>query len=159
MMAAARTTRPRTSRGRGLEREFRSRPGASNSATEAAATMAMGTASENIDRQPNRPTSTPPMNGPTAALTDVRRSNSPKASPRRSGGAISRMIAVELVETNAPLTAWSTRAPSRTANVGASAASSDANPNPSTPARNVDRCPNRSPSEPATGNATATAAR
>ena len=99
-------------------------PAAAN--TDAAATSAIGTASENIDRQPNAPTSTPPMNGPTAALTDVSRSNRPNASPRRPGGAISRTIATELVETRAPLTACRTRAPSRTANDVASAASSDA---------------------------------
>ena len=120
--------------------------------------VAIGTASENIDRQPNRPTSTPPMNGPIAALTDVSRSNSPNASPRRPGGAIS----------GRSQSSWWRRRPRHgLEHAGAledregraSDASSDANPNPSTPARNVDRWPNRSPSEPATGNATATAAR
>ena len=73
--------------------------------------------------------------------------------------AISRTIATELVDTRAPLTACRMRAPSRTVNEVESAASSDARPNARTPARNVVRWPNRSPSDPLTGRATATAPR
>ena len=124
-----------------------------------AANSATGTAITNSDRQPNAPTSTPPMNGPMAALVETSMSNSPNAAPRRSGGDIPRTSATEVVETSAPLTAWRTRASAKSSKDRAAAASSEAIANASTPTRKTRRWPNRSPRLPLAGSATVTAPR
>ncbi len=103
------------------------------------ASSATGTATMKIQRQPSPATNKPPMSGPIAALVDTSMSNSPNAAPRRSGGAISRSSATELVETSAPLAAWSTRDTARTSKDGAAAASADASANAATPKRNTRR--------------------
>ena len=100
-----------------------------------------------------------PDERPAAALVDTRRSKSPKASPRRAGGAASRMSDAELVETNAPLTACRTRPAWRRPKDVATAATAEAAAKTRTPARKSRRWPNRSPREPLAGRATATAPR
>ena len=85
------------------------------------------------------------MNGPIAALIDVIPSNRPNAAPRRSTGAMARTSASDVVEINAPLSAWSTRESARTANEGATAASSDDRAKATTPTRKTGRWPYRSP--------------
>ena len=79
------------------------------------------------------------MSGPTAALVETSMSKSPNADPRRSAGDIARNRATELVETNAPLTAWRTRASASTSNEVAVAARADASANAATPTRNSRR--------------------
>ena len=81
------------------------------------------------------------MNGPMAALVETSMSNRPKAAPRRSGGDIARTRATDVVDTSAPLTAWSTRDSARTSNDGATAASSEATANATTPMRKIGRWP------------------
>ena len=101
--------------------------------------MATGTATMKIQRHPSPATSSPPMSGPMAALVETSMSNNPNAEPRRSGGAISRSRATELVETSAPVTAWSTRDSASTSKDMAAAASVEASAKPTTPKRNTRR--------------------
>ena len=134
----ARRPSPGRSIGRGVARRSWRRPPAAvvpRRPTATAAKIATGTATTNNDRQPRPPTSSPPTSGPTAALVDTSMSNSPNADPRRSGGAIARSNATELVETSAPVTAWSTRDSARISNETAVAASADANANARDPER------------------------
>ena len=134
-------------------------PGGASRPTVTNATTATGTTNRKSERQPSPLTMIPPMSGPIAALIEVRLSNMPKAAPRRCGGASAATRAVELVATNAPLTAWRTRATARTKKVGANAARIDAAPKPTTPTRKERRWPTRSPIVPLTGSTIATAAR
>ena len=99
---AARRPRPGRSIGRGAPRTLTA-GGRARAPTATAARMATGTATMKIDRQPRPATSSPPMSGPMAALVETSMSNNPNAEPRRSGGAISRSSATELVETSAPV--------------------------------------------------------
>ena len=59
--------------------------GRTTNPTVIAAKSATGTAMTNSDRQPNAPTSSPPMNGPIAALVDTSMSKRPNAAPATVG--------------------------------------------------------------------------
>ncbi len=154
----ARRPSPGRSIGRGVPRIFTAL-GRASAPTATAASSATGTATMKIHRQPRPATRRPPTSGPTAALVDTSMSNNPNAEPRRSGGAISRSSATELVETSAPVTAWSTRDSASSSKDMAVAASAEASAKAPTPKRNTRRWPNRSPRLPLAGSAIATAPR
>ena len=96
----------------------------------------------------------PPTSGQTAALVDTSMSKSTKTEPAGLTGAVrARASDTELVDTSAPVTAWSTREIARISNVTADAARVEARAKATTAMRNVRRCQNGSQRLPLVGSA------
>ena len=87
----------------------------------------------------------PPRNGATAPAMPPRPDQAPIARPRSVPLNVDWMIASDPGVSSAPPTPWNARAALSTPIVGATAHSSDATANQTTPTRNTRRRPNRSP--------------
>ncbi len=103
-----------------------------------------------ISRQDTACTSHPPRNGPIAVATPPNPDHAPIARLRSSGtNDASRIAKLPGVNSAAP-TPCNARAPTSTGALEATAPSSDATTNHTTPIRNIRRRPYRSPRSPAT---------
>ena len=111
-------------------------------------TAASGRLMPKIQRQVVTSTIQPPRNGATAPAMPPRPDQAPIARPRSVPLNVAWMMASDPGVSSAPPTPWNARAALSTPIVGATAHSSDATANQTTPTRNTRRRPNRSPSEP-----------
>ena len=93
-------------------------------------------------------TSQPPRNGPIAVMIPPSPDHAPIAAARSSGTKLASRIARLPGVSNAAPSPCSARAAMSTVVFGATAQSSDAPANHTTPVRNTRRRPNRSPSAP-----------
>ena len=107
-----------------------------------------GTFSAKIQRHENASISCPPTSGPTTVAIPDHAVHEPIAAPRWAGGKAATMTASAAGDSSAPNMPWSTRPPTITSMLGATAQTIDATPKPSTPTENTRRSPNTSPSDP-----------
>jgi hypothetical protein len=124
-----------------------SRTAYSVSATVAAIS---GRLTQKIARQESSPISAPPPAGPSTVAIPVQAVQVPTALPRASPSKVAATIASEPGTSSAPATPCSPRAPTRSSSEGATAQSAEVSPKPTSPATNIRRRPNWSPSEPPT---------
>ena len=102
---------------------------------------ASGTLSQKAQRQPPRPTTTAPSDGPVAAATPPTAPQVPMAIARRSGGNSRSTSAIAAGVMRAPPQAWKARVAMSTPGVGAAPLASAPKPKITTPVRNTRRRP------------------
>ena len=158
--ARARSRSPRTSIGLAAGRAVASRGRGTGAADRGQREVGDRHRQQEHRRQPKEPTSRPPMNGPTVGARRDEQVEQAERLAAPTGGAKSRISATELRRDEGAARPPGGHAPRRgPRTTPAARRAAEAAPNTRTPARNVGRWPNRSPSEPLTGSATATAPR
>jgi len=115
----------------------------------ASTSAATGTLITKISRHDTAWISQPPRNGPIAVPTPLNPDQAPIALPRSSGVNDASMIARLPGVSKAAPTPCSALAATRTGAFGATPQITDASANQTTPIRNTDRRPYRSPRDPA----------
>ena len=105
---------------------------------------------QKIARQESSPIRAPPPAGPSTVAIPVQAVQVPTALPRSAPSKVAATIASEPGTSRAPATPCSARAPIRTSTEGETAQSAEVAPKARSPATNIRRRPNWSPSEPPT---------
>ncbi len=153
-IAADSSTMPRTSKERGA---FFARWSVRISRPRTSATAPTGTLMKKTDCQLTCSTSTPPRIGPPAVEAPMTMPQMPMAMFSFSAGKVARSRPSAAGISSAPNRPWQTRKTITKAMLLDSPIAPEAAAKPTTPIRNVCRCPNRSPSLPAVISETARA--
>jgi len=123
------------------------------------ARIPIGRLIQKIHRQLARCTTKPPSTGPIAGASAIGMLMIRLSRTRSDGGNVRYNIAIPTGVISPPPSPWTIRKITNCCTVAANPQAADARVNSVTAARNTSRAPNRSPSQPATGIATATATR
>jgi hypothetical protein len=113
-------------------------------------TMTSGTLTQKIARHDRASISAPPPAGPSTVAIPVHAVHVPTAFPRAAPSNVAARIASEPGTSRAPANPCRTRAPIRNGLLGAIAHSTEVMPKRTSPAMNIRRRPNWSPSAPPT---------